>query len=133
MVGDALGDLLNSLIELLNGGGAARCAWEQEPGRWIWEFLRLNVTDVRLRLISTGMHTDPCRPISILRRRRRQFSRWLGSSRPSRPARGAVWIRPVRRATCSSGASTRSRCCSSNARNLGGYGPTAPLYEPGGE
>ncbi len=48
---DALGDLLNALVTLLYGGHSARCAWEQEPGRWIWKFLRSRANEVRILLI----------------------------------------------------------------------------------
>lgn len=131
---DALGDLLNSLIELLNGGGAARCAWEQEPGRWIWEFLRLNVTDVRLRLIfhrdaygSLPSDFDPetqTEAVLPLARLIEAFS--SGARRCLDPAGPEGYMQqwrehpfPVLQLQM--------------LETWAGTGATAPLYEPGGE
>lgn len=47
---DALGDLLNALILLVNGSPEARCEWTQEPGGWQWLFWRPNETDVDVRV-----------------------------------------------------------------------------------
>jgi len=37
---DALGDLLEAIGSLLEGGDAARCSWEEEPGEYRWVFTR---------------------------------------------------------------------------------------------
>ncbi|TBN57242.1 hypothetical protein EYE40_07425 [Glaciihabitans arcticus] len=37
---DALGDLLAAIRSLLEGGDAARCSWEEEPGEYRWIFTR---------------------------------------------------------------------------------------------
>lgn len=48
---DALGDLLNALLVLLNGGSEARCVWQQEPGHWIWELWRRDTATVQVQIL----------------------------------------------------------------------------------
>lgn len=47
---DALGDLLNALIQLVNGRGEAECNWTQEPAGWQWNFVRPNDVEVELEI-----------------------------------------------------------------------------------
>lgn len=47
---DALGDLLNALVTLANGGTSAMCLWTQEPGGWRWSFYRPNETKVEVTI-----------------------------------------------------------------------------------
>ncbi|MFD1722933.1 hypothetical protein [Amnibacterium endophyticum] len=37
---DALGELLQALMSLVNGSLITECEWTQEPGGWRWEFRR---------------------------------------------------------------------------------------------
>jgi len=39
-LGDALGDLLETLVYLLWGAEIAQCSWEEEPGEYRWIFRR---------------------------------------------------------------------------------------------
>lgn len=47
---DALGDLLNSMMLLVNGSPVAVCEWTQEPGGWRWTFIRRSETQVDVRI-----------------------------------------------------------------------------------
>lgn len=49
-VTDALGDLLNSMMLLVNGSPVAECEWTQEPGGWRWTFIRHSETEVDVRI-----------------------------------------------------------------------------------
>jgi hypothetical protein len=39
-LGDALGELLNAVLQILDGADAATCSWEEEPGEYRWLFRR---------------------------------------------------------------------------------------------
>lgn len=49
-LGDALGNLLHAVEDLLAGAGSSRCAWEEEPGQYWWLFER-TADVVRLRIL----------------------------------------------------------------------------------
>lgn len=60
---DALGDLLNALLKLLNGSPDASCRWTQEPADWEWRFDRPNEDDItlRIRFVRDGFRAPPQR------------------------------------------------------------------------
>lgn len=45
---DALGELLQTLMSLVNGAPMASCEWTQEPGGWRWELRRPDAANVDL-------------------------------------------------------------------------------------
>jgi len=47
-LGDALGDLLEAVGNLLDGAESATCHWEEEPGEFRWKFVR---EDHRVHLV----------------------------------------------------------------------------------
>jgi hypothetical protein len=47
---DALGDLLEALVHLLEGAAETRCSWEEEPGEYRWIFIRTR-GQVELRVL----------------------------------------------------------------------------------
>lgn len=49
-VTDALGDLLNAMMLLVNGSPVAVCEWTQEPGGWRWTFIRRSSTQTDVRI-----------------------------------------------------------------------------------
>src|SRR5688572_1839754 len=50
---DALGDLLQAVGVLLEGGGEARCSWDTEPAEFRWIFRRAG-DEVRLGVLFFG-------------------------------------------------------------------------------
>jgi hypothetical protein len=57
-LGDALGDLLEAIGILLEGGTAARCSWEEEPGEYRWIFTR-DGDEVRLVILALPDNFPP--------------------------------------------------------------------------
>jgi len=48
---DVLGDLLEAIGTLLEGGDAAECSWDQEPGEYRWIFAR-DAANVHLKIVA---------------------------------------------------------------------------------
>ncbi len=57
-LGDALGDLLEAIGVLLEGGTSARCSWEEEPGEYRWVFTR-DGHNVRLVILALSDNFPP--------------------------------------------------------------------------
>lgn len=57
---DALGELLQALMLLVNGNSIASCEWSQEPGGWRWNFTRPDETHVELVIaFKDDAYSDP--------------------------------------------------------------------------